>query len=78
MLTTLTKRLFDDQIIADNLSAQALVAGVDGWTFLDTARTWVIAGWGGLSNLSGTQACITNIQTNSRHYFQQPTPNILR
>lgn len=72
ILTTMTKRFFDDQSIADYLNEQALVVGVDGWTFLDTGKTWVIAGWGGLSNLSGTQTCITSIQTNSRHYFQQP------
>jgi hypothetical protein len=72
ILSTMTKRFFDDQKIADNLTDQALVAGLDGWTFLDTAKTWVIAGWGGLSSLTGTPTCITNIQTNSRHYFQQP------
>jgi len=72
ILSTMTKRFFDDQKIADNLTKQALVVGLDGWTFLDTSKTWVIAGWGGLSSLTGTPTCITNIQTNSRHYFQQP------
>ncbi|MDD5766044.1 MAG: DUF5916 domain-containing protein [Candidatus Marinimicrobia bacterium] len=72
ILTTLTKRFFDDQSLSDNLNEEALVVGLDGWSFLDTGKTWVIAGWGGLSNISGTQTCITNIQTNSRHYFQQP------
>jgi len=75
ILSTMTKRFFNDKSLADNLNEEALVVGLDGWTFLDTAKTWVIAGWGGLSNLSGTQTCITNVQTNSRHYFQQPDAN---
>ncbi len=72
MLTTSSKRFFKDEDLSDGLNSEALVVGLDGWTFLDTAKTWVISGWSGLSNLNGTQTCITNVQTNSLHYFQRP------
>jgi len=72
IITTSTKRFFRDESLADYLNSDALVVGLDGWTFLDTNKTWVIAGWGAMSNIQGNENCITDVQTNARHYFQRP------
>ncbi|MFA6743621.1 MAG: DUF5916 domain-containing protein, partial [Candidatus Neomarinimicrobiota bacterium] len=72
IISTATRRFFKDEDIADYLGSNSLVVGVDGWTFLDTAKTWVIAGWSGLSNIEGNQTYMSAIQKNSIHYLQRP------
>jgi hypothetical protein len=46
--------------------------GIDGWTFLDTSKTWVLAGWAGASRVAGSPERITSLQRNAQHYFQRP------
>jgi len=72
IMSTTTERFFKDENIADYLNSQSLVIGLDGWTFLDTGKTWVIAGWGGLSTIEGNRTCLAAIQNNSVHYLQRP------
>ena len=45
---------------------------MDGWTFLDESKTWVIAGWTGGSYVAGNEERMINLQQSSRHYFQRP------
>lgn len=45
---------------------------MDGWTFLDDEKIWVVSGWGGLSSVQGTRTRITNLQQSPRHRFQRP------
>jgi hypothetical protein len=72
MLSTLTARQFDDQKLRQDVNDNALTVGVDGWTFLDTSKTWVFAGWAGASRIAGSQQRMIDLQTSSRHYFQRP------
>ncbi|NQT26301.1 carbohydrate binding family 9 domain-containing protein [candidate division KSB1 bacterium] len=77
MVATLTKRQFGDQRLRADLNDNALSFGLDGWTFLDTSKTWVFAGWMGGSHIEGTPDRMTALQRSSRHYFQRPdTKNI--
>ena len=71
-ITTATNRFFNNDNLRDQINKSALAYGLDGWTFLDTSRTWVLAGWSGLSHVTGTKARITDLQSNSQHYFQRP------
>ncbi|HJZ12809.1 MAG TPA: DUF5916 domain-containing protein, partial [Acidobacteriota bacterium] len=48
------------------------VFGIDGWTFLDGNKTWVLTGYTGLSHIKGNEFRITDVQQNSQHYFQRP------
>ena len=50
----------------------SLFAGLDGWTFLDGRKKWVISGWSGVSRIEGTAERIARVQRSSRHYFQRP------
>jgi hypothetical protein len=72
ILSTIIERRFSEQRLRDDINDNALTLGVDGWTFLDTSRSWVFTGWAGASRVAGTRERITELQTNSQHYYQRP------
>jgi Domain of unknown function (DUF5916) len=71
-ISTLAVRDFNDERLRDEINKSALTFGMDGWTFLDSSQTWVIAGWTGMSYLSGNEQRMIDLQQSSRHYFQRP------
>lgn len=71
-ISTITNRLFKDDRLRDEINSSSYVFGVDGWTFLDSSKTWVLAGWSGLSRVSGNKNRMIDLQQNSQHYFQRP------
>ena len=72
ILGTFTQRQFNDNVLQDGLNKNGSLVGLDGWTFLDTSKSWVITGYANLSHIEGSKARITAVQTNSQHYFQRP------
>jgi hypothetical protein len=72
MISTISLRRFKEQQLRNDINNSAFVFGLDGWTFLDTSKTWVISGWTGVSHIGGTRERLINLQTDSRHYFQRP------
>ncbi|MDP1676874.1 MAG: DUF5916 domain-containing protein [Bacteroidota bacterium] len=72
LLSTFTQRKFSDNVLKNSLNDNGLFVGMDGWTFLDTNKTWVITGYANLSRVEGSKTRITSLQTNSQHYFQRP------
>jgi len=72
ILSTLVLRSFSDQSLRDQINSSALVTGVDGWTFLDGDKTFVLTGWSALSRVGGNQARMIALQEHSSHYFQRP------
>jgi len=72
LLGTYAYRKFDEQSLRDVLSDNAVAFGVDGWTFLNSDKDWVISGWGGFTQVSGSQNYMVSLQENSSHYFQRP------
>ncbi|MDD8017440.1 MAG: DUF5916 domain-containing protein [Bacteroidota bacterium] len=79
ILGTVTSRQFSvsptGRELSSNLNSNGLFSGVDGWTFLDDEKAWVITGWSGLSFVDGSRTRLLNLQTNSQHYFQRPDIN---
>jgi hypothetical protein len=71
-MSTLTARSFSDDRLRDEINSSGLMTGIDGWTALDSEKTWVVAGYVAMSRVAGNQTQIMNIQQNSRHYFQRP------
>ncbi|MBT8392122.1 MAG: carbohydrate binding family 9 domain-containing protein [Ignavibacteria bacterium] len=71
-ISTATLRSFQDSRLRDEINKEAFSFGLDGWTFFDESKTWVLAGWAGVSHLTGNQKRITDLQQDSRHYFQRP------
>jgi hypothetical protein len=71
-MSTVAARSVTDPSLRAAVNTGAFALGVDGWTFLDHDKAWVVAGWAGLSRLTGDPARITAVQENSLHYFQRP------
>ncbi|MGH7725263.1 MAG: DUF5916 domain-containing protein [Candidatus Eiseniibacteriota bacterium] len=65
-------RSFDDGSTRDAYNEGSAVTGLDGWVFLDGKKKWVVSGWSALSHIRGTEQRISDVQTNSQHYFQRP------
>lgn len=72
LMSTYTNRFFSSSSLEDQLNKNALVGGIDGWTYLDNSGTWVVNGWFMGSFIKGNKTDILNLQTSSRHYFQRP------
>ena len=72
MITTVTYRGMDGSPLLNQFNRDAVVSAIDGWHFLDHHQVWVLSGWAGGSLVHGTAARITDVQTNSLHYFQRP------
>ncbi len=71
-ISTVAARSFDDPGLRDARNSSSLLFGADGWTFLDSSKTWVTTGWISASRIAGSRARMTAVQQNSTHYFQQP------
>jgi len=71
-ISTVSARDFSDPRLRDDLNSNSEVLGMDGWTFLDADKVWVVSGWAGLSHVEGDSARMLSLQTNSQHYFQRP------
>jgi hypothetical protein len=78
LLSTYTNRFFNNSELRNTIDKNALVAGADGWTFLDNDRTYVLTGWTAVSRIAGNQQRITNLQTSPTHYFQRPDASYVR
>ncbi len=72
LISTVALRDFKDERLRDEINKSALTFGLDGWTFLDSSKTWVLAGWTGMSHASGNEQRMIDLQESSRHYFQRP------
>jgi hypothetical protein len=72
LISTAAIRSFDDDGLRSDMNSAGFALGLDGWSFLDHDRKWVITGWTGLSHVRGGAERITALQRSSVHYFQRP------
>ncbi len=77
-LSTVTERVFQNDRLRDEMNRTALVLGMDGWSFLDGDREWVLTGSITGSHVRGNQTQMLRLQTNSQHYFQRPDAATVR
>lgn len=71
-LATSVSRNLRTENLENTLSRDAFSLGMDGWTFLDKNKTWVVSGWFGGSRVSGSRTAIRELQLSYPHYFQRP------
>jgi hypothetical protein len=71
-MSTVNARSFSDDRLRSQMGSGSVVAGVDGWSFLDDDRTWVMTGALSASTVHGSTAYITALQQSPVHYFQRP------
>jgi uncharacterized protein DUF5916 len=72
VLTTMAAREFDNPLLSDQLNRRSVLAGIDGWTTLDSAQAWVVTGWTGMTDVRATRERIIALQRNPQHYLQRP------
>ena len=76
-ISTAAVRNFQDDRLRDEINKHGETFGLDGWTFLDSDKMWVLTGWSAFSHVGGGQARMIDLQRNSRHYFQRPDADYL-
>jgi hypothetical protein len=78
ILATGVMRDLQTDTLSGILNKNAFSLAVDGWTFLDKKRDWVVGGWVGGTRVEGSAEDILNLQTSSMHYFQRPDAKTVR
>jgi len=71
-IATATSRNFSDDRLRDEINSASIVTGIDGWTFLDSEKEFVITGWSAGSYVRGNSERMVSLQRSSAHYFQRP------
>ncbi len=69
--TSVLRDLRDENLEA-TLNEKAFSLGIDGWTFLDKKKVWVLTGWLGGTQVSGSKERIYDLQQSWPHYYQRP------
>ncbi len=72
IITTSLVRDLRSESLQELLNQNAFSLGIDGWTFLDKDKTWVVTGWLGGTAISGAKEAISRRQQIFPHYFQRP------
>jgi hypothetical protein len=72
LIATSVMRDLGNETLKMILNKNAFSLGLDGWTFLDKDKTWVVGGWFGTTRVEGSQEVIWRLQHSSLHYFQRP------
>ncbi|MEN8223327.1 MAG: DUF5916 domain-containing protein [Acidobacteriota bacterium] len=57
---------------SDIMNKEAYSYGVDGWSFLDKKKVWVVTGYLGGTQVVGTKERINDLQQSYPHYYQRP------
>jgi hypothetical protein len=71
-MASLVQRHFGAGELGDALQGQGLMAGLDGWHFLDRRKMWVLSGWAAMSRVAGSVPSMIALQRGPRHYLQRP------
>mgnify|MGYP002153781728 CR=1 FL=1 len=72
LISTGVFRSLQNEPLQDILHKNAFTLAMDGWTFLDKKRVWVVGGWFGGTRIEGSRADILGLQLSSMHYYQRP------
>ncbi len=71
-IATSVVRDLRDEVLKGLMNRRAFSLGLDGWSFLDNNKTWVLSGWFGATHVMGSKEEILDLQRSSLHYFQRP------
>ena len=72
MIFTSANRDLSDSLLNEQLANNAYTFGVDGWTFLDKNKMWVLTGNIISSYIHGTEEYMLDFQESPFRYFQRP------
>lgn len=72
LIGTVVARDLAEPSLQGTLGSRAMSLALDGWTFLDAAKTWILTGWTGISHVGGSSEFLLNLQRSPTHWFQKP------
>ncbi len=72
VMATGVTRGTDSAVLNGILNRNAFSLALDGWSFLDKKRTYVVGGWLGGTRIEGSAEDIYRLQTSPLHYYQRP------
>lgn len=75
---TSVNRNFRNEELSNALVNNAYSYGVDGWTFLDSEKMFVLTGYIAGSYISGSKPALQKIQENPFRYFQRPDATYMK
>ncbi len=67
----------DENNLSSIMNKRSNTFGIDGWSFLDKNKNWVLSGWLAYSDITGSKERIYDIQRSPQHYFQRPDADYL-
>jgi len=65
-------RAFNKNSLSDNLAKNAYAFGLDGWTFLDDKKEYVLTGAFAGTHVNGSKEYLQKLQKQPYRYFQRP------
>ncbi len=72
LIATSVIRDLRNETLDSIMNRKASSLGLDGWSFLDKNKAWVLTGWFGATHVQGSRDNILSLQRSSLHYFQRP------
>jgi hypothetical protein len=69
---TSVNRAFNNNLLSNRLSKNAYTFGLDGWTFLDENKEYVLTGAFAGTYVNGSKDYLQNLQKQPLRYFQRP------
>ncbi|MBU1339893.1 MAG: carbohydrate binding family 9 domain-containing protein [Acidobacteria bacterium] len=72
MATGVMRDLDGNPDLSGIMNRNAFSLALDGWSFLDEKRTYVVGGWIGGTRVAGSPLDILRLQYSPTHYFQRP------
>jgi hypothetical protein len=74
LMAMTTARIFEgaSDPMRDQVNANSVTAALDGWTFLDKKRVYVITGYATAATLHGSAAHVNDLRQGAPHYYQRP------
>lgn len=78
LMLTSTNRNLRTEELTSSLVNNAYTFGFDGWTFLDSSKTYVLTGFLAGSHISGSEDALVNVQKRPYRYFQRPDATYMR
>jgi len=72
LIASSVNRGLENQNLDEILNRNAFSLAVDGWSYLDKNRTWVVTLWAGGTRVEGSQTAINRLQRSPLHYYQRP------
>ena len=78
LMFTSVNRSFNDNSLVNNLSRNAYAFGLDGWTFLDEKKEYVLTGAFAGTYVNGTKEYLMNLQQQPYRYYQRPDAEFAR